>query len=224
MLNKESRNNTRACYVLKCDIRKFFDSIDHNILLEILDRKIKDQKVMNLMQEIIGSFSSKKSNLFCKKGVPIGNLTSQIFANIYMNEFDQFIKHKLKVKHYGRYTDDFVVVSKDKEYLARLIPLISKFLNESLKLELHPKKVKIIPYHRGVDFLGYVVFPHHILVRKKTKQRIIRKLMLRLDQYQKGIIEKKTFLASLQSYLGVISYANAYKFSENLKNNFFLLD
>jgi retron-type reverse transcriptase len=222
MLNKESQNNTKACYVLKCDIRKFFDSIDHDILLEVLDRKIKDKKAMNLMREIIGSFNSVKSDLFSKKGVPIGNLTSQIFANIYMNEFDQFVRHKLKVKHYARYTDDFVIVSRDKEYLANLIPEVNEFLDKNLKLELHPKKVEIIPYHKGVDFLGYIVFPHHMLVRKKTKKRIIKKLTLKLDQYQKGIIEKKTFQASLQSYLGVLSHANAYQFSENLKNNFLL--
>ena len=224
MLNKESRNNTRACYALKCDVRKFFDSIDHDILMRILDRKIKDKKTMNLLREIIGSFESRKSALFRKKGVPIGNLTSQIFANIYMNEFDQFMKHKLKVKHYARYTDDFVVVSRDREYLLSLIPVISEFLGSVLKLELHPKKVEIIPYHKGVDFLGYIVFPHHILIRQKTKKRIIKKLMLRLEQYQDGIIEKKTFQATLQSYLGILSHANAYEFSENLKNNFFLLD
>ncbi len=223
MLNKESQNNTRQCYALKCDIRKFFDSINHDILLGILDRKIKDQKMMNLIREIIGSFYSENSDLFCKKGVPIGNLTSQIFANIYMNEFDQFVRHKLKVKYYARYTDDFVIVSRNKEYLTGLISLIGEFLGKNLRLELHPKKVEIIPYHKGVDFLGYVVFPHHILVRKKTKNRIIKKLTLRLDQYQKGMIEKKTFQASLQSYLGVLSHANAYEFSENLKNNFFLL-
>lgn len=224
MLNKESRNNTRTCYVLKCDVRKFFDSVDHDILIKILDKKIKDEKVMNLMREIVGSFNSEQSDLFCKKGVPIGNLTSQIFANIYMNEFDQFIKHKLKVKYYARYTDDFIVVSKNKEYLVNLIPQINEFLNKNLELELHPKKVEIIPYHKGVDFLGYVVFPHHILVRKKTKKRIVNKLTLKLSQYQEGIIEKKTFQASLQSYLGVLSHANAYQFSENLKNNFLLID
>lgn len=224
MLNKESRNNTRACYVLKCDVRKFFDSIDHGILLEILSRKIKDQKVMNLVREIIGSFNSKQSDLFCKKGVPIGNLTSQIFANIYMNEFDQFVKHKLKIKYYARYTDDFVIISRDREYLLSLISVVSEFLGNVLKLELHPKKVEIISYHKGVDFLGYVVFPHHILIRKKTKKRVIKKLTLRLEQYQEGSIEKKTFLASFQSYLGVLSHANAYKFSENLKNNFFPFD
>ncbi|MCX6751378.1 MAG: reverse transcriptase/maturase family protein [Candidatus Nomurabacteria bacterium] len=224
MLNKESRNNTRTCYVLKCDVRKFFDSVDHDILIKILDKKIKDEKVMNLMREIVGSFNSEQSDLFCKKGVPIGNLTSQIFSNFYMNEFDQFIKHKLKVKYYARYTDDFIVVSKNKEYLVNLIPQINEFLNKNLELELHPKKVEIIPYHKGVDFLGYVVFPHHILVRKKTKKRIVNKLTLKLSQYQEGIIEKKTFQASLQSYLGVLSHANAYQFSENLKNNFLLID
>ncbi|TSC55833.1 MAG: RNA-directed DNA polymerase [Parcubacteria group bacterium Greene0416_39] len=109
MMRKVSQNNTQPCYVLKCDIKKFFDSVDHNTLLSILGRRIRDEDVMWLLEEIIESFP---------RGLPIGNLTSQIFANIYMNEFDQFVKHELKVKYYVRYTDDFAIVS-DNEYTLR---------------------------------------------------------------------------------------------------------
>lgn len=109
MMRKIARNGTRLCYVLKCDIKKFFDSVDHRVLLSILSRKIKDENTMWLLKEIIESFP---------KGLPIGNLTSQIFANIYMDEFDQFVKHELKIKYYARYTDDFAIAS-DNEYTLR---------------------------------------------------------------------------------------------------------
>ena len=109
MMRKVSQNNTRPCYVLKCDIQKFFDSVNHRILLSILSKRIKDGDAMWLLEEIVGSFP---------KGLPIGNLTSQIFANIYMNEFDQFVKHELRVRYYVRYTDDFAIVS-DNEYTLR---------------------------------------------------------------------------------------------------------
>lgn len=147
MLRTVSQNNTRPCYALKCDIRKFFDSIDHNILISILERKIKDEKVMCLLREIIESFATNKSNLFKRRGVPIGNLTSQIFANIYMNEFDQFIKHKLKVKYYARYTDDFIIISANRTYLKNLIIPIQEFLMTKLCLELHPNKVLIAKHN-----------------------------------------------------------------------------
>src|SRR5262249_18008030 len=106
------------------------------------------------------------------KGVPIGNLTSQIFANIYMNEFDQFVKHRLHVKNYARYTDDFVIISEERKYLEDLLPKLQKFLFEKLHLELLPKKITIRKYHEGVDFLGYVIFPHFTLLRAKTKKRV----------------------------------------------------
>ncbi len=224
MLYKESRNNTKVCYVLKCDVRKFFDSIDHEVLVSILRKKIIDQEMMNLLENIVESYSGEKSDLFYKKGVPIGNLTSQLFANIYMNEFDQFMKHTLKVKHYARYTDDFVIVSRNQKYLLQLIPMVNEFLGNILKLELHPKKVEIISYSKGIDFLGYGLFPYHTLIRKKTKERMNKKTTLKLEQYKSRIIEKGTLKASWQSYLGALSHANAYKLSENLKNYFLPLD
>ena len=109
MMRKVSQNNIQPCYVLKGDIKKFFDSVDHSVLLSILGTCIRDENAMWLLEEIIESFP---------KGLPIGNLTSQIFANIYMNEFDQFVKHELRVKYYVRYTDDFAIVS-DNQYTLR---------------------------------------------------------------------------------------------------------
>jgi retron-type reverse transcriptase len=218
MLRKVSKNNTRQCYVLKCDVRKFFDSIDHDILLSILRRRIEDSDMMLLLENIIESYSGTQSDLFNRKGVPIGNLTSQLFANVYMNEFDQFMKHILKVEHYARYTDDFVIVSSEKEYLAGLIAPIDTFLRETLKISLHPNKVTIGPYHRGVDFLGYVIFPRYTLIRKRTKKRIKRKFEGKVRDFREGLIEKEKIESTLQSYLGILSHANTHRFKEQLKN------
>ena len=220
MLRKESKNNTKMCYVLKCDVRKFFDSIDHDILLSILRRRIKDPDTMWLLENIIESYSGTQSDLFHRKGVPIGNLTSQLFANVYMNEFDQFIKHKLKVQYYARYTDDFVILSRDKEYLTSLIEPINIFLQDVLHVGLHPNKVEIKRYTQGIDFLGYVIFPTHTLLRKRTKKRIIRKFEAKIHDYQRGEGDKEKMVATLHSYLGVLSHANAYKLSMRLRNYF----
>ena len=128
-------------------------------------------------------------------GIPIGNLTSQLFANIYLNELDQFVKHKLKVKHYLRYTDDFMILHQNKNYLKELLPEIAEFLREKLKLNLHPNKVFIRKLSQGIDFLGYVVLPYHKILRTKTKKRIFKK-----------VSDK-----NLQSYLGVLKHCDGYK-------------
>ncbi|MDO8574391.1 MAG: RNA-directed DNA polymerase, partial [bacterium] len=153
-----------------------------------------------------------------QKGIPIGNLTSQLFANVYMNEFDRHMKNNLKVKHYFRYTDDFVIVSSNEEYLHDILPRVNTFLQEKLKLKLHPNKVSIRKLHQGVDFLGYVVFPKHRLVRSKTRRRIFKKMRGKIGEYRLGKIAGKSLEQSLQSYLGVLSHANTHKLRERLKN------
>jgi retron-type reverse transcriptase len=219
MIRKVSRNYTRPCYALKCDVRKFFDSVDHTILLSILERKIRDPEMMELLREIVGSFSSGQSDLFSHRGVPIGNLTSQIFANVYMNEFDQFVKRELKVACYVRYTDDFVVLSHDESELEPILRKMEGFLQERLQLSLHPEKVIIRKPNQGVDFLGYVIFPHHILLRTRTKRRMIRKLKEKTVMFKEGQISEETLDASLRSYLGVMSHADAHRLSEEVKNS-----
>src|SRR3989344_4689233 len=179
MLRRESWNNSRVCYALKCDIKKFFDTIDHDILLSFIARKIKDIKMMRLTKELVESCKNEtefkreresKTPQTFRKGIPIGNLTSQLFANIYMNEFDQFMKHVLKVKHYARYTDDFIVVSSNREYLYELLPLIKDFLKKLLRLELHPNKMTLRKYSQGIDFLGDIILPHCRLIRNRTRK------------------------------------------------------
>ena len=208
---KVSVNNTRTVWILKGDIKKFFASIDHIILQGILKRYIVDQDILWLLNQLISSFNTEdKTNV----GLPLGNLTSQLFVNIYMNEFDQFIKHKLKVKYYIRYADDFVVFSKNKIYLEQLIPQLGKFLGNNLRLTLHPQKLFIRTLASGVDFLGWVIFPHHLVPRTSTKKRMFK----RLQQH----CSKK----SLTSYTGILGHGNTYKIVREIKTNYpdFLFD
>ena len=190
-----SKNNTRTVWVLKCDIRKFFANIDHSVLNQILARHISDKNVMWLLGQIIDSFNSNRRGV----GLPLGNLTSQLLINIYMNDFDHFVKRELKVKCYIRYADDFVIFSKDKLELEKLLPRIAEFLQNKLKLELHPDKVYIKTLVSGVDFLGWVHFSDHRTLRNSTKWRIYRK-----------VFDYPTNKAC-QSYLGFLHYGNAWK-------------
>lgn len=137
-----------------------------------------------------------------------------------MNEFDQFVKHKLRVKNYVRYTDDFIIMAGDKEYLEGILPRIADFLKEKLALILHPKKIIFCKLHQGIDFLGYLIFSHHRLLRTRTRRRMFKKLRKRIKEYNLGKINKLTLEQSLQSYLGVLSHANTYKLSEDFKNRF----
>jgi retron-type reverse transcriptase len=227
MARKMSRNGTHDCFILKCDVRKFFDSVDHAILLEIMEKRIKDEGVIWLLKEIIKSYPAtpvreRERRPLQRKGIPIGNLTSQLFANVYMNEFDQFMKHTMKVKNYVRYTDDFAIVADDRTYLEDLLPHIRDFLARELTLELHPKKITIRPFPQGMDFLGHILFPKYRLIRTKTEHRMFRNLKRRFSAYEARQITKTTFEQSLQSYLGTLSHANTYDMREELLNRYWL--
>ncbi len=220
MIRKATKNYTVQRFALKCDIRKFFDSIDHRILLEILKKRIRDPDLLWLLEEIIESYQSERSDLFRRRGLPIGNLTSQIFANIYMNELDQFVKHELKIKYYARYTDDFVIVGHSEEYLQGELERILSFLGSQLALDLHPDKIIVRKCTQGIDFLGYVVFPHHILLRAKTRKRIFRKLRYKVKLLKSEKITEEELNQSLQSYLGVLSNSDSHKLRGYLLNHF----
>lgn len=219
MALKVSKNNSRICWSVKCDIKKFFASINHKILFGILSQRIMDQDFLDLLWKIIDSFYSDRTiHLNNKKGIPIGNLTSQFFSNIYMNELDQHIKHKLKVKYYLRYADDFIILSEDRKYLENLIPRIEKFLNKQLDLQLHPKKIIFRKLRSGIDFLGYIVFPYYILPRTKTKRRMLRKIKSRVQEFRTGKISYEKLNQTIQSYLGYLGHARSFKFKKQLEN------
>lgn len=219
-MRRASKNGNAPCFALKCDIKKFFDSANHSILIKIIERKIKDQRLISLLEKIIKGYTSENLIHIKWRGIPIGNLSSQMFANIYMNEFDQYIKHQLKVENYIRYTDDFIIISADLKYLQGLIYSINSFLKSELDLNLHPKKVFIRSYYQGIDFLGYVLWPHYKIVRTKTKHRAFNKVYQKVLEYKKGIISKEKLIQTLNSYLGVFSHAKSYHLSEDLKNQF----
>lgn len=187
-----SRNHTRTCWVLKCDIKKFFASIDQNVLLGILSTYIQDAKLLWLLKEIITSFHSTAVG----KGLPLGNLTSQLLVNIYMHEFDYYAKHFLKAKHYIRYADDFVLLSTDKAWLEKQIPKIQTFLRDVLALSLHPDKVYIRSLASGLDFLGWVHFPDHKVLRPTTARRMFKR------------IKENPAPETMQSYLGLLRHGN----------------
>ena len=202
-----SKNNTKTCYALKLDIRKFFANIDHGIMLSILREYIADEDCLWLLENIISSFQSKDPNSKIRPlrstgsiGLPLGNLTSQLLVNIYMNKFDQFVKHELREKYYIRYADDFVFLDEDYHRLDNLISSIRLFLKESLKLEIHPDKIYIKTIPSGLDFLGYVSFPDHRILRTKTKRRLFARIS---DE-------------NLSSYLGLLKHCNSHKISKNL--------
>lgn len=202
-----SQNYTRECWALKLDIKKFFDSIDHIVLKNLLYKKVKDQNIARLIDEVIDSFHSEAG---AGKGIPLGNLTSQIFANIYLNELDQFIKHQLKIKNYLRYADDFVILDADRSHLNTYLDSISDFVQNNLKLELHPKKIIVTKLTWGIDFCGYIVLPRYVLSRTKTKKRIIKKVA-------RGNVSEQSF----QSYLGYFSHSSAFAITNNLKNHYY---
>lgn len=200
-----SKNYTKSCWALKLDVKKFFASVDHEILLGLLSKMIQNQDILLLLKQVIDSFHTEYG-----KGIPLGNLTSQIFANIYMNELDQFVKHKLKLKYYIRYADDFLMLLDNKQSLLPLIVIIGNFLESNLKLELHPDKIIMRNLNWGIDFLGYIVLPHYILPRTKTRRRMFKKLAEKRNQHN--------FEQSLQSYLGYLNHTNSYQVEQQLKN------
>jgi RNA-directed DNA polymerase len=210
---KLSCNNTKLVWVLKCDIKKFFDSIDHNILLTLIKKKINDEKMIKLIENIIRSFSDEKG-----RGIPLGNLTSQLFSNIYLNELDQFVKQNLRASYYIRYADDFVILSRDKAYLQNLLVCIDKFLCEKLQLQLHKRKVSIRQWHKGIDFLGYVIFQYHIILRTKTKRRILKKVRNKKRVMVEGKIGEDKFKQTLQSYFGILKHCSGNKIRNLLSN------
>lgn len=174
-------------YVWKCDIKKFFDSIDHKILIKILSSKIKDEKTLILLEKIIESFQYSPGS---RRGMPIGNLTSQIFANIYMNEFDRFIKYQLKPKAYLRYGDDFILIHRDMGKLKSHRDEAVEFLNNILKLRINFKNDKIIKISDGLKFLGAIISPLGKMLNRRNFRRISRKLNIRNISSYSGLVRK----------------------------------
>ena len=234
-----SRNYSEDCYVLKLDVRGFFMHIDKRILFAELQHFIDEKYraadkplLLALCREVIDNdptqncvikskrhqwqgLPADKSLFHSRKhcGLPIGNLTSQVFANFYMNRFDHFIKHDLGVRYYGRYVDDFILVHQDKAYLKSLIPIIKSYLQDRLRLTLHPKKIYLQHYSKGVQFLGAVIKPNRIYIANRAKGNFyaaIEKQNALVKEHKPSKEEEAKFLSSMNSYLGLMKHYKTY--------------
>lgn len=182
-------------YCLKLDIRKFYPSINHDILMDILKIKIKDSQLLTLLQEIVNS----------AKGVPIGNYLSQFFANLYLAYFDHWVKEELKCRFYFRYADDIVILDNNKDRLRNILLAIKLYMTNVLDLELK-QNYQIFPVDsRGIDFVGYRFYHTHILLRKSIKRNMFKLI----DRYTKGKICRSEFEDSMQSYFGWLKHCNS---------------
>jgi retron-type reverse transcriptase len=189
-------------YVLKADIKHYFDSVDHEVMMRIISRKIQDEKVLWLIGKILNNQRNK--------GMPIGNLTSQFFANIYLSELDYFVKHRLKAKYYIRYVDDFAILDASKEKLDFYKYEISEFL-KSIKLELHPQKSRIIPLQKGIVFLGFHVFYRHKLLKKGSLRIIKQRVKSLIEIYENGLLDKEEIAGRVEGWNAYAMHANTYK-------------
>ncbi len=206
-----SKNNARQCWILKCDIRKFFDSIDHKILFSLIEKKVADKKIKGLIFGIIKSFEAAPG-----KGLPLGNLTSQLFANIYLHQFDYFIKNILRFNHYVRFNDDFAFAHHDREFLESKIKLIKEFLSENLTLLLPDDKISFRKLDWGIDFLGYIILPEGVLMRTKTRKRMVKKIRSKMADYRNGRISFNKAAQTINSYFGTLKHCSSFKLRQKI--------
>lgn len=203
-VKKSLRDDKNTKYCLKMDIKKYYPSVDNNILKNIIRKKIKCKDTLDILDEIIDS----------AKGIPIGNYLSQYFANVYLTYFDHYLKEEMKVKYYFRYADDMVIFSNNKKDLREILINIQNYLKENLNLELK-SNYQIFPTDiRGVDFVGYVFRTTHIFIRKSIKKNFARKVA---KLYKKNISIKQ-FKNKIASWLGWCKYANCKKLVKKLYN------
>jgi len=224
-----SGNYKKDCYILKLDIKGYFMGIDKEILYQKITKTINGDFILQLIEKIIFydpaknciikgkkedwlGLSKSKSLFFAgkNKGLPIGNLTSQLFGNVYLNDFDHFAKRYLECKYYGRYVDDIVIVHENKEYLKSIIPVIRKYLKENLFLELHPRKIYFQHFSKGVSFLGAVIKPYRIYIKNRTKGNFYKKIQ------QLDTMTASKFLASVNSYLGILKQFDTFKLRKSV--------
>lgn len=200
----------RGTWYMKLDIAQYFHSIDHGILMKLLERMFKDKQLLDLFKKIIASY-----HIIPGKGVPIGNLTSQYFANYYLGFLDYFIKQKLRMKQYVKYMDDFVLWSNSKQELRDCLREITKFLSESLSLIV--RDVMSINYtSNGMNFLGYRIFPHDILLARRSRSRFIKKYCNYERKYVSGIWSEDVLARHVETLVAFTRHAAATSFRKNV--------
>ena len=210
-VQKDMLHLTRAWkeyYIIKMDIKKYFENIDKDILYKILNRKIKDKKLRWLIKEILYSNGGKT-------GLAIGNYTSQVFANIYLNEVDQYVKHKLKQKYYYRYMDDSVIFVKSKQEAKETLENIRNFLEEELRLTLK-QKIQIFKNKQGVNFCGYKIKEYRLKIRDRGKRKLKKKIKYLTQEIKEGRMTSKEAKKYLCGHIGYIKMANVYHFTQKI--------
>lgn len=217
------RGRSKNAYVLKCDIQHYFPSISHERLYQIFARRIRDKRVLWLARVIIDSanglrltLSDQGENIVKGVGIPIGNLTSQFFANVYLNELDYFVKFDLKEKNYLRYMDDFLVFGQDKGHLHQVKEEIARFLGDFLGLSLHANKSTVFPVKLGVDFCGFRVFPYYRKLRKTNVKMFVRRVEKMRQTFSEGNIGIKQISDSVRAWIAHASHGNTYSLRKKL--------
>ena len=197
IFRKSSKNFTKEVWVLKCDVRKFFASVDHAKLLQLLRNKINDDNVYIITKQIVNSYNPQNTNT----GLPLGNVTSQIFANIYLNELDYYLKQKIGVKNYIRYNDDFLVISNSRDELQKIYNKAFHYCSNYLRV--HLKNVYIRKLSWGVDFLGHRFYPYRELLIPKVLKQIRQRYLEMSSNHKQGIMHDEYLLSAHNSYTGM---------------------
>ncbi len=210
LIKNNFNNNSIQGYVLKADFKHYFDSVNHKILIDILRKKIKDEDFIGLIKIVLENFESSKG-----VGMPLGNYTSQFFANIYLNELDYYVKHILKAKYYLRYVDDFVILHKNKKRLKYFLEHINNFL-PCLKIKLHLEKTEIHALRNGITFLGYRIFYHYKLLRKRNIRYFRKKLEKNIFLYKNKEISEEQLESRINGWLGYAKFGNTFKLINKL--------
>jgi len=206
------KRNHGDFWILKCDISKFFYSIEPNILYNIMKKHIDDKALLNFTKKLI--FNDPSEEL----GIPIGNYCSQYFANIYLNELDMFVKHTLHIKYYVRYMDDFILLLNNKQECIKIKKLIEDFLNKNLELKLNYKS-RYYPNKMGVNFCGYRIFETHRLLRLNSKKKIKLNVKRWNKLYSKNCLDLPNTMMRLNSWIAHSSHCNSYKLQNKIYKN-----
>jgi retron-type reverse transcriptase len=193
-------------WYLKSDISKYFASIDHYKIIEIIKGKIKDRRLINLIEIIIRNGGENG------KGLPIGNLTSQFFANVYLDRFDHYIKDELGIKYYVRYMDDIVIFANDKRKLKEISAELRNFLNEELSLDMKTNATYINKRINGVTFLGKRIFPNIIRIKNENLKRSIKRIERRENEHIEGKIDETKLCQSVESIIGMMKHYNVFEY------------
>ncbi len=213
---KVSKNNKTTAFVFKADIKMYFENVNHDILLSLIEKKISDKKVLWLIKRILSNYQNEKESI----GMPLGNLTSQFFANIYLHELDHYVKQTIHAKYYIRYVDDFVILHPSRHILQEYKRKIDSFLEQKLALTLHPDKSKILSLDRGIGFLGMRVFPHHRLLKKKNLRTFQNKWAMLTRAYHEEKITYDSIYDFLEGWCAYAKHANTCNFRKKILSQF----